>query len=41
MTDGATWSKPDAPMMRYEWAHTYEALVKASKVSEGTPYDGL
>jgi gentisate 1,2-dioxygenase len=38
--DGAAWSKPYSPMMRYEWATTYEALVKASKVSEGSPFDG-
>ncbi len=41
MPEGANWSKPYSPMMRYEWGPTYEALVRASKVSEGSPYDGI
>jgi gentisate 1,2-dioxygenase len=41
LPDGRTWSKPYSPMMRYEWGPTYEALLKASMVSEGSPYDGI
>lgn len=38
---GTSWSRPYSPMMRYEWAPTYEALVKAANVWEGSPYDGI
>jgi gentisate 1,2-dioxygenase len=38
---GGTWTKPYSPMMRYEWGPTYEALLKASLVSDGSPYDGI
>jgi gentisate 1,2-dioxygenase len=41
LPDGAPWSKPYSPTMRYEWAPTHEALVKASTVSEGSPHDGI
>ena len=40
LPDGAAWTKPYSPMMRYEWGSTYAALVKASQASEGSPCDG-
>ena len=36
-----SWSKPWSPMMKYEWAPTYDRLKRASEVWEGTPYDGV
>ena len=38
---GETWIKPYSPLLKYEWAPTYEALSKLAKVSDGSPYDGL
>ncbi len=35
------WTKNYSPLFKYEWAPTYEALVRLSKVSEGSPYDGI
>lgn len=28
-------------MLKYEWAPTYEALLQYSKVSDGSPFDGI
>jgi gentisate 1,2-dioxygenase len=41
LPNGETWNKPYSPSMRYEWAPTYEALLKAAKASAGSPYDGI
>ncbi len=38
---GAGWNKRYSPMLKYEWAPTYEALSSLSKVSDGSPYDGI
>jgi gentisate 1,2-dioxygenase len=38
---GEAWSKPYSPLLKYEWAPTYESLVRASKASDGSPYDGI
>ena len=38
---GEAWSKPYSPLLKYEWAPTYDALVRASKASDGSPYDGI
>ena len=38
---GEAWSKPYSPLFKYEWAPTYETLVKASKATDGSPYDGI
>ena len=38
---GEAWSKPYSPLLKYEWATTYDALVRASKASDGSPYDGI
>ncbi|WP_042884259.1 cupin domain-containing protein [Cupriavidus necator] len=35
------WSKPYSPLYKYEWAPTYEALVRHSKVTDGSPFDGV
>ena len=35
------WSKPYSPLFKYEWAPTYEALVRAAKSTAGSPYDGI
>jgi gentisate 1,2-dioxygenase len=37
---GEAWSKPYSPLLKYEWAPTYDALVRASKATDGSPYDG-
>ncbi|ODV44386.1 NADPH dehydrogenase [Cupriavidus sp. UYMMa02A] len=38
---GGAWSKPYSPLFKYEWAPTYEALVRYSKVTDGSPFDGV
>lgn len=35
------WHKPYSPMLKFPWEPTYEALVKASKMAEGSPFDGV
>lgn len=35
------WSKGYSPMFKYEWAPTYEALVKFADATDGSPYDGV
>jgi gentisate 1,2-dioxygenase len=35
------WSRAYSPLLKYEWAPTYEALVRHAKVSDGSPYDGV
>ncbi len=39
--DSRSWSKPYSPLLGYPWEQTYEALLNLSKVSDGTPYDGV
>jgi len=36
-----TWSKPYSPLFKYEWVPTYESLVRYSKVTDGSAYDGV
>jgi gentisate 1,2-dioxygenase len=36
-----TWSKGYSPLFKYEWAPTYEALVRYSRVTDGSPFDGV
>lgn len=38
---GETWSKRYSPLLKYEWAPTYEALLKLARVSDGSPFDGI
>lgn len=35
------WTKSYSPLFKYEWAPTYDALRKMSKVSDGSPWDGI
>lgn len=35
------WRKPYSPLFKYEWAPTYEALQRYSRVTDGTPFDGV
>ncbi len=36
-----SWTKNYSPLFKYEWAPTYEALVRLSKVSDGSPFDSI
>ena len=36
----SAWDKNYSPLFKYEWEPTYEALVRLSKLSEGSPFDG-
>jgi len=38
---GDTWDKRYSPLLKYEWAPTYEALQKYAQVTDGSPYDGV
>ncbi len=38
---GVAWPKPYSPMLKYEWAPTYEALSRYAAVTDGSPYDGV
>jgi gentisate 1,2-dioxygenase len=38
---GETWSKRYSPLLKYEWEPTYEALLNYSRVTDGSPYDGI
>ncbi|HEY8388002.1 MAG TPA: cupin domain-containing protein, partial [Parasegetibacter sp.] len=35
------WNKPYSPLFKYSWESTYKALKAASKVNQGSPYDGI
>ena len=35
-----TWTKVYSPMLKYEWAPTYDALRRYARASDGSPYDG-
>jgi gentisate 1,2-dioxygenase len=35
------WSKNYSPLFKYEWAPTYEALVRYAGVTDGSHYDGV
>ena len=37
----ANWKHPYSPMLKYPWAPTYEALLRAAKTSDGSPHDGI
>jgi gentisate 1,2-dioxygenase len=38
---GFNWAKRYSPLLKYEWAPTYEALVRLSGASAGSPFDGI
>ncbi|HJQ17778.1 MAG TPA: cupin domain-containing protein [Allosphingosinicella sp.] len=35
------WTKAYSPLLKYEWAPTYEALTRYARVTDGSPYDGI
>lgn len=38
---GHSWTRRYSPLLKYEWAPTYEALQKFARVTDGSPYDGV
>jgi gentisate 1,2-dioxygenase len=38
---GAEWNKRYSPLLKYEWAPTYEALQRYAQVTDGSPFDGV
>ncbi len=38
---GAQWTRRYSPLLKYEWAPTYEALTRYARVTDGSPYDGI
>lgn len=38
---GGAWSKPYSPLLKYEWAPTYEALQRYANSTDGSPFDGV
>lgn len=38
---GESWSKRYSPLLKYEWAPTYEALTRYAASTDGSPYDGI
>jgi gentisate 1,2-dioxygenase len=36
-----SWTKPYSPLLKFPWEPTYEALLQASRVSDGSPFDGI
>jgi len=35
------WSKGYSPLLKYEWAPTYESLQRYAKAADGSPFDGV
>ncbi len=35
------WDRPHSPLLKYEWAPTYDSLCRHAEVSEGSPFDGV
>ncbi len=38
---GDAWTKGYSPMFKYEWAPTYESLLKYAGCTDGSPFDGV
>lgn len=38
---GMQWTKAYSPLLKYEWAPTYDALTRYARVTDGSPYDGI
>ena len=38
---GESWSKRYSPLLKKEWAPTYEALTRYAAATDGSPYDGI
>ena len=36
-----TWTKAYSPLLKYEWAKTYEALSTYARATDGSPFDGV
>ena len=36
-----SWDRPYSPLLKYEWAPTYEALLRRAKADAGSPFDGI
>jgi gentisate 1,2-dioxygenase len=41
LPDGAAWGKPYSPLLKYEWAPTYEALCRYAGATDGSDFDGV
>jgi gentisate 1,2-dioxygenase len=35
------WTRAYSPLLKYEWAPTYEALTRYAKATDGSPFDGV
>jgi gentisate 1,2-dioxygenase len=35
------WRRSYSPLLKFPWEETYEALQKAARVSDGSPFDGI
>ncbi len=38
---GQTWNHAYSPLLKYEWAPTYEALTRYARVTDGSRFDGV
>ncbi len=38
---GKDWDKPYSPLLKYEWAPTYDSLQRYAKVTDGSAFDGV
>lgn len=38
---GESWSRRYSPLLKYEWAPTYEGLCRYARVTDGSPFDGV
>lgn len=36
----SAWSKPHSPLLKYEWAATYDALCRHAEAADASPFDG-
>jgi gentisate 1,2-dioxygenase len=36
-----SWQKGYSPLLKYEWAPTYDALQRYAKATDGSPFDGI
>ena len=36
-----SWTKGYSPLLKYEWAPTYDALHQYAKATDGSPFDGI
>jgi gentisate 1,2-dioxygenase len=41
MPAGTEWPKAYSPMLKYEWAPTYEALTRYAGATDGSAFDGI